>query len=224
MMDGQKGQAKGERAPRRTKLPAGAQPVCRRERVCKPLAMLGLILLGFIFIELANPYGVSSASDQLSRQAFNAILAPWYDAGSGTAGVARGDPAVQNGDNAGSRAPATPQEASIVLLLDDSSLKNSRLTWPLAARQLYFKLQTLAEEHRPAAVFLDVLLTHERPDPRLAPEVRKNLRAQTPRCDFFDTDAAARESKLTLRALANLEPSREPKPERRAIEEAGRGQ
>ncbi|MBK1698876.1 CHASE2 domain-containing protein [Rhodovibrio salinarum] len=158
----------------------------RFRKVSKPL---GILILFFLCVDIFNPYGIPSASDKLSRDTFDAILAPWYDTGEG----------AWNRQAGPSDGPDTPQDASIVLLLDDKSLSSSQHTWPLPAQQWHYMLQSLAEEYRPAAVFLDVMFTHERPDPRLAPDVREAQRAQMPACDFFDTDPVVRAKKVALR-------------------------
>jgi hypothetical protein len=149
------------------------------------------IALVLVLVEGCDPFGLSSSSTRLSREAINAVAAPWYDyhcVGCGT----------------GESAPATPQESSLVILIDDRTMKNAQETWPLPARFLFRKLKLLAEEHRPAGVFVDVLLTHERPSPRLSSATRENIRKGPRVCDFYDRNSNVRISKYRLRSFAHL--------------------
>lgn len=165
-----------------------------RMRYGRPLLSIGFIVVVLALIEGYDPWGVSSSSTRITRDAINAISAPWY-----------GDDwedCDECGTDALGSAPETPQEAALVILIDDRTLRKSQETWPLPAWTLYQRLKMLAEDHQPAAVFLDVMLTHERPDPDVLPEKRENRLERL--CDFRDREPSAQKRKYRLRALANL--------------------
>jgi hypothetical protein len=107
------------------------------------------------FVRLVDPFGLSTATKEISREVFDAVfIAPWYD----QLGV----------ESVGER---DVQDAATVVLITDRSLRRSELSWPLPATQLNFMLRSLAA-YDPAAVVLDVVLTQERPDPRIPPDER----------------------------------------------------
>ncbi|MBK1668831.1 hypothetical protein CKO28_12395 [Rhodovibrio sodomensis] len=156
------------------------------------MLVLALAVVSVLGLELFDPYGMSSASDRISRQSINAVLAPWYDL--------EGRPAPEAREPVDAGEPASAQDAAIVLLITDRSLENAHLSWPLAATQWLYRLQQLAEEHRPAAVVFDVLFTHERPDPRVPAAYRPQARSGLPNCQFVDPDPARNVAKAKLRS------------------------
>lgn len=117
-------------------------------------AIVGSVAL-VVTVRLVDPFGLSTATKEISREVVNAIfIAPWYDdLGGGWSG------------------PPRPQDAATVLLINDNTLSRAGQHWPLPATQLNFMLRDLAT-YDPAAVVVDIMLSHERPDPRIPPSKR----------------------------------------------------
>lgn len=115
------------------------------------------------FVRLVDPFGLSTATKEISREVVDAVfIAPWYDR--------------LGAERVGHRAV---QDAATVVLITDRSLRRSELSWPLPATHLNFMLRSLAA-YDPAAVVVDIVLTHERPDPRIPPAERPEVTRSSP--------------------------------------------
>lgn len=91
-----------------------------------------------ILIVLLDPFGLTSASDQASAAIANKLSALWYN----TAG----------------------QQQITVVLIDDQYLKQQAQHWPMSYNE-QAKLFKRILQHRPKALFVDLLYTHDRSTP-----------------------------------------------------------
>jgi hypothetical protein len=106
-----------------------------------------------VFEEVADPFGLDTASDRLSANIFNSITSPLYGKQSSI---------EIDGKSYDSR---FGQSNIIVLLIDDSYLESTETRWPLDPRRYQRILRKLVDAGA-SAIFVDIYFTQNTPDRR----------------------------------------------------------
>ncbi|MDD4865029.1 MAG: CHASE2 domain-containing protein [Alishewanella agri] len=88
-----------------------------------------------LFILALDPFGLTSASDKASANAVNKVLSLYY--------------------------PNSMQNEIVVVIVDDSTLDIMKSHWPLSYQQQSRLFRSILN-HRPKALFIDLLYTHDR--------------------------------------------------------------
>ncbi len=103
--------------------------------ISKPGAVIGLLVMSFVSI--FNPFGLRESSQQSTENWVLRMLAPFYE--------------------------ASGQSEIVVLLIDDQSLADMQMSWPLRYSDQARLLRQLLN-YQPKSVFVDVLFTQRRLD------------------------------------------------------------
>ncbi len=125
-------------------------PTPARRLLDTSLLLVLTTLVGFLIMEFVSPFGLADAAQARSQQISARLLAPFYS--------------------------SAAQDRIAVVLIDDQTLEYRGVGWP--PQYIYYSdVIRRVLEHRPAAVFLDVMVEHPRPYDDSLAIAREDLRA-----------------------------------------------